>query len=139
MEFEVSQSEDRPYLIVTAFEALTADIQRRMMQAVAERMAEQGIKAVLVDVSSVRNVATVHENFNFANYEANQLDFPRHSRVAILVDPDDHSHNFIETVFQNAGYSCRIFQDEDSAIEWLTAQNVWACRQLKSPAVPRSL
>ncbi len=42
----------------------------------------------------------------------------RNSRIAILVDLNDKSHNFIETVLRNAGYNCRIFFNEDAVVKW---------------------
>ena len=47
------------------------------------------------------------------------LNFARSAHVAILVSPDDRSHDFIETVNRNAGYNVRVFRDADAAISWL--------------------
>ena len=48
-----------------------------------------------------------------------RLDLQRDVRSAILVDSGDHSHDFVETVTQNAGYVVRVFDDEAAAIAWL--------------------
>lgn len=39
------------------------------------------------------------------------------SKVAILASADDKSHDLIETVLLNAGYTCRLFQ----AFQWFMA------------------
>jgi hypothetical protein len=40
-------------------------------------------------------------------------------RPAILVDPHDNSHDFVDTFTQNAGYGVRVFDDEAAAIVWI--------------------
>lgn len=40
--------------------------------------------------------------------------------VALLVSPDDHSHDFIETVARNAGLNVTIFTDLQAAKAYLT-------------------
>jgi hypothetical protein len=39
----------------------------------------------------------------------------KYARIATLVNPDDHSHDFIETVARNAGLNVKIFTDPDQA------------------------
>jgi hypothetical protein len=58
-------------------------------------------------------------NYEFANKEMVDFGFSRRSRSALLVRPDDRSHDFIETAFLNAGYAVKLFTDEVSAISWL--------------------
>jgi hypothetical protein len=48
-----------------------------------------------------------------------ELNLDRAARVAILVRPDDISHNFVETVSRNAGYNVRVFRERKAAIDWL--------------------
>jgi hypothetical protein len=43
----------------------------------------------------------------------------RDNRAAILVDPTDRSHDFVEVVSRNAGYNVRVFIEEERAIAWL--------------------
>jgi hypothetical protein len=40
-------------------------------------------------------------------------------RVAVLVRPEDHSHDFAETVTKNAGQDITIFRDREAAINHL--------------------
>jgi hypothetical protein len=41
---------------------------------------------------------------------------------AILVEPADRTHDFVETVMQNAGRNVRVFHDKDAAIAWLNGK-----------------
>ena len=43
----------------------------------------------------------------------------RWARVAVLTDPTDLSHSFVETTSANAGYALHCFADEQLAIDWL--------------------
>jgi hypothetical protein len=40
--------------------------------------------------------------------------------VALLVDPEDHSHDFVETVGRNAGLNVTLFRDRDAAKQYLS-------------------
>ena len=48
-----------------------------------------------------------------------ELGFKPHSRSAIVVDPEDKTHDFFETCTMNAGYNWRVFSDADLASQWL--------------------
>jgi hypothetical protein len=74
---------------------------------------------LLVDVRSSPSVQSSVEQYLLATRDVNQFGLDRNSRIAVLVKPGDRSHDFVETVFRNAGYRFRLFHDEDSALEWL--------------------
>lgn len=46
-------------------------------------------------------------------------DFFRGAKIAVVVDPGDHSYDFIDTVAGNVSYQHRIFEDMDKAIAWI--------------------
>ncbi|MFH1851544.1 MAG: hypothetical protein ABIA75_04300 [Candidatus Neomarinimicrobiota bacterium] len=86
----------------------------------AIRLAQQNnLTRYLVDVTRVFNQASFAELYNFAYSDMKILDLDKTTRVAILTAPDDISHNFIETVFLNAGYNCQRFTEEAAALDWL--------------------
>ena len=118
MEFKISIVEDEKYLIIDVFEAITGEVETKMIQQTAKAMKDHHIKNVLADVRKVRNIANVPDKYDLAYSEAKRIGFPEDAQVAILVSPDDRSHDFIETVFRNVGYACRIFQDKNAATEW---------------------
>jgi len=87
----------------------------------AHELAERlGIRCQLVDCTKARNVDSASQNYDFA-----YLDFPssvaldKRLRVAILVDPDDHSHDFSDIVMRNAGLNVALFRDRGKAIAHL--------------------
>lgn len=80
------------------------------------------ITLFLYDVRGVRNIETVFRNYQFANEDMARMNVDRAGSVAVVTDPDDHSHDFVETAIRNAGYDVRMFCDHDAALCWLLAR-----------------
>ncbi len=106
-------------MIVEVLEEVTGELERKCFKEGTEKIKANNIKKVFVDVSRVPNTASVHDSYSLAYYETERLDHPKSTKIAVFVSLDDHSHDFTETLFQNAGYHCTIFRDKNSAIEWL--------------------
>ena len=77
------------------------------------------INRYLFDSRGAPNVEKVLPNYEFAYKGLESFGFPRNSRSALLVDPHDKTHDFMETLFLNAGYEVKLFHDEAAAIAWL--------------------
>ncbi|WP_316368053.1 hypothetical protein [Candidatus Thiodiazotropha sp. CDECU1] len=78
------------------------------------------IKYYLFDLRGAPNIESVIYNYEFAYREMADISFPKDTKSVILTDPGDRSHDFMETVFLNAGYNVRLFTDLDTAHSWLT-------------------
>lgn len=65
------------------------------------------------------NVDNVFANYEFANKDLSEFDFPHDSYTAVLIHPDDHSHDFITVAFNKAGFNVSLFTEEDMAVRWL--------------------
>lgn len=82
------------------------------------------IRKFLIDVTESVNVDSVIDQYRFANSdltESNELD--HYSRIAVLVSPDDHSHDFIETVVRNVGINLRLFRNRQEALSFLGVES----------------
>lgn len=77
------------------------------------------ITRFLYDARGVRNIETVFRNYQFANEDMARLNVDRAGTFAVVTDPDDRSHDFVETAIRNAGYDVRMFSDHDAALCWL--------------------
>ena len=119
MKYEISLSEDGSYVRIRVFEVITGDVEREFAEEAIKEAKQHGIAKFLVDVRGTSNVAATFEQFLFGYKDMNQFALDRSSMIAVLVDAGDKSHDFIETVMLNAGYNCRLFPDEDSALKWL--------------------
>ncbi len=81
---------------------------------------EYHINKFLVDVSDAVNVDSILDQYRFANVDLNEsMDFDNYSRIAVLASPDDHSHDFIETVMRNVGINFKLFRDRSQALSFL--------------------
>lgn len=82
-----------------------------------------GVARYLVDVTRARNTDSINDQYNFAYQDLRQSKIiDRAARVAILIDPADRSHDFIETVTRNAGFNAKLFTCRTQALAFLTAE-----------------
>lgn len=123
-EFCVSLVEQDPsYILCKVHVDLTIPIATRMIQALRQLGAESNTLLYLVDVRGVRNVAGPGENYQFTQTELKDLKAVPND-VALLIDLDDHSHIFIETLARNAGHNVKIFHSNALAISWLKSKTL---------------
>lgn len=113
-------SEDKKYII----QKITGVINRKLsMEYNIESHIlgkEVGINRYLVDITEAINQESSFEQYEFAYDDMKkQSVIDRSARVAVLVHPDDHSHDFIETVAKNSGLDVTIFRDRNQAVEHL--------------------
>ncbi len=118
MKYEISVSEDRTYIKVTVYGDITAELQKEFAGNAIRKSQEHNIINFLVDVSQVINTASVLDNYRFAHGDMMRFGQPRAAKIAVLVAPHDSSHNFVETVFKNAGYNFRLFKEKGEALAW---------------------
>ena len=119
MDYEISLASTGKYIVCRVIGPMTVDIARQFAKDMDQLSRERNIKRFLTDVRNAPNVSDVFQNYTFANKDMADLNLQRDVRAAVLVDPNDKSHDFIETVTQNAGYVVRVFDDENAAILWL--------------------
>ncbi len=119
MKYKLTLAESGKYVICQVFEPVTTEFALEFGKAAADASHQHDVSRQLYDVRAVRNVASVHHNYDFAYKDMELLELDNTNRAAILVDPNDRSHDFVEIVSRNAGYNVRVFTDEQKAIAWL--------------------
>ena len=119
MSFTISPSKDGKYISLK----ITGDIDSKIAMnnnieahALGKKL---GINRYFVDLTKSRNVESVADSYKFAYEDMKTPMIDKSARVAILVDPNDHSHDFIETVLQNSGHSVKLFTDRKLAKSYL--------------------
>ncbi len=84
---------------------------------------ELGIDSFFIDMTEAVNNDSVIDNYDFIYHDLKTMPgFDTRSRVAIVVKPDDNSHDFIETLSHNIGRRVTIFRDEQEAILYLLSE-----------------
>lgn len=120
MDYTITPSIDGTFIILTVKGNIT---RLNMMHKVLEAHAlgrKLHIRRYLVDVTEARNTDKVIENYRFAYTDMQETEgIDKFARVAALVSPNDHSHDFVETVAKNAGLNFCLFTDLDLAQEFL--------------------
>jgi hypothetical protein len=123
MDYEVVIANSGRYVLIKVLVPMTGAIGVRCGTDAYRLGVERKVNAYLFDLRDSPNVQSVVDNYEFAHQEIADFGFPKSSRSAFLVRPDDHSHDFINTAFFNAGYVTKLFTDEASAVSWLEKES----------------
>ena len=112
-------AEGGQYIIVTFDRAMTAALGRQLVKDIVAFSEKHQLKKFLFDMRNAVNVDHVFANYEFAHRDLSDSGFPLDSYTAVLVHPDDHSHDFITVAFNKFGYHVRLFTEKDMAVSWL--------------------
>lgn len=118
--YKIYLSDDGKYIVSKHWGEITGDVLMQRIREAHEMGEALGITRHLMDVTEARNVDSVTKTYRFAYKEIGK--YPGISmkvKVAVLVSPEDHSHDFAETATRNAGQDITIFRDRESAIRHL--------------------
>jgi hypothetical protein len=120
MSHKIFLSEDKKYIITKHYGDITSEM---IMSATIEAHAlgeELGITRHLMDVTEATNVEPITQTYKFAYKDIKSVPgINLHVSVAVLIRPEDHSHDFAETVTKNAGQDITLFRDREAAINHL--------------------
>ena len=119
MDYDLTVSDDGTYLEIRVFRPITGEMARRFAGDAIKEGHKRDIRRFLVDARGNRNVSSVIEQYRLGNEDMAQFELHRLSKIAVVVDEGDTSHDFVETVFRNAGYACSMFSDKFAALGWL--------------------
>lgn len=123
MAHTISLSEDKKYILLRVIGEQTRKLSMQQNIESHTLGRQLGINRYLVDLREARNTEPVLDKYSFA-YEdmQNAPEIDKLARVAFVVSPDDHSHDFVVTVAQNAGFNVNKFTDFDQAVQHLTKE-----------------
>ncbi|MBT0963610.1 STAS/SEC14 domain-containing protein [Denitromonas iodatirespirans] len=140
MNYAVSLSECGRFVHCCVSDDITVERATQFTRDAAALGARRGVSCYLFDMRGASNVASVFGNYQFAYASLAMIGMARTDRVAMLVDADDHSHDFVETAARNAGYDMKLFTDHEAALAWLKASAQCQARpQASPPCSPRQI
>lgn len=117
MKYTVAPSDDGKYVIVEVAGDVTREGAASFVAAAWKKGEELGVHCILIDVTQARNVQSKRENVHFAMQDARTLPPPRVKACsAVLVDPDDHSHDFFVAFAQSQRIDISLFWSRAEAI-----------------------
>ena len=124
MEISLTVSEDQKYIVLLGKGEIKSGDPGTLIQPLIEAhelAMKRGIRNILVDVTEARNTLGVFDNYDIVTRRiAQKPAVDRYARVVLLVSPNDHSHDFTETVARNVGFNLTLYRDRGQALAALT-------------------
>jgi len=125
MKYSIKPSEKGDYIILAVEGEFTG---KTFMKCILEshRLGlEMGVHSYLADVTKARNIDSALGTYQFAYSDMKKTKgVDRLAKVAGLVSPEDHSHDFVETAAHNAGMALKLLTDAKEAINYLTKKSL---------------
>jgi hypothetical protein len=116
----IYKPEEENFLVLKIDGIMNRKIAKQYFDEAHRKGIELGINKFLYDLTNATNTESNMDNYLFANTDIrNMEDIDLNTYVAMVVSPNDHSHDFIETVSRNAGLNVTLFRDYSKAVEYL--------------------
>ena len=116
MSYSITPSDDKKYIILKVVGNLSRQTALQYNLEAHALGGELGITRYLLDLTECRNTDTVMRNYTFVYTDMQHPGINKQAHIAMLISPGDHSHDFIEALFRNAGMDAALFHDRDLAI-----------------------
>lgn len=123
MRYEVFVSECKNWVQATMHCQVSLKSMLDLITSAAQVADDYGLESYLFDLRGINNDRCPCDDYQIANHYLRGLGFGWGARVALLVSQGDDSHDFLELAVSNAGYSWRLFEDQQVAQDWLTAMS----------------
>ena len=117
--YEFDIVEGQSWINVRIYDPLTKKLVLDLLEEAVRVSTKHKRCGLLMDVRGAPSLKTTVEDYDIAYYRLQELGYKQCLKSAIVVDPEDNSHDFLETCVMNAGYNWRIFSDADLADLWL--------------------
>ena len=120
MSYTIKPSEDRQYIVLKHWGEINGELAMKRILETRRLGAKLGITRHFVDLTEAMNVDSVTKTYKYAYKDMKTPPgINQNVRVAMLVNPEDHSHDFVETVLRNSGQNVTLFRDRELAIQHL--------------------
>ena len=120
MTYSITASDDKKYIIVKVIGNISRLLAIQYNLEAHALGKELGIDRFLLDFTECRNTDTVLRNYKYVYDDMKNPGINQSARTAMLVSPNDHSHDFIEALFRDARIDVTLFYDRDLALWHLT-------------------
>lgn len=120
MDYSINPSTDQKYIVLKCSGKIN---HKNNLNSIVESHAlgkKLNIKHYLLDVTEARNTGSILDDYHFAynNVRATR-GIDQSAIFAMVTSPNDHSHDFVETVSRNSGLNMTLFRDMNAAIHHL--------------------
>lgn len=120
MKYTIAPAEGTDYVVIEVHGVINRQVGMEIVTEAHVVGNQLGLNKYFMDVTDSVNDDSTLDQYQFANKDVSQATSVNPlARVAVLVAPDDHSHDFIETVLRNVGINFRLFRDRNKAMVFL--------------------
>jgi hypothetical protein len=116
MTYSITTSADKKYIIVKVIGNISRQLAIQYNLEAHALGKELEINCFLLDFTECKNTDTVLRNYKYVYDDMKNPGINQSARTAMLVSPSDHSHDFIEALFKDAGADVTIFNDRELAL-----------------------
>jgi hypothetical protein len=121
MEWTISLLENEQIVVIKTRGVADKDSSLEMAKSISKTMAQYEVSRCLIDHSDIESVSGTSVEIYYRPQKLSGIGVPSDIRIAEVVLPDHREHfSFLRSVCLQYGFSFRIFDDQDSAIQWLT-------------------
>ena len=120
MPYNLSISDDNTMIIIKVDGNVNSTMALEYSMNAYLLAKDKGILCFLIDLTNARNQQTIAENYDFMNLDLDESGFvDRRAKIAMLVSPEDHSHDFVEKIARIMGHNILLCRKMDDAITFL--------------------
>jgi hypothetical protein len=116
MTYSITASVDKKYITVKVIGNISRQLAIQYNLEAHTLGKELGIDHFLLDFTECKNTDTVLRNYKYVYDDMKDPGINQAARTAMLVSPNDHSHDFIEALFSDTGADVTIFRDPELAL-----------------------
>jgi hypothetical protein len=119
MNYDITISKDEAYVLVNVTQNFTKLIAEQFMKDATELGEKNGIRKMLIDMRGISSLSSVLDKYTYAYKDGKKVGLTHVWQIALLVDQMDEDVRFMETVMKNAGFNCRLFDNQEQTVVWL--------------------
>jgi hypothetical protein len=119
MDFEMKLAEGGKIGIIASHIKITKEGFEKLLTEVIQFKEKHNVDLVIYDVHEYTLEMPTFEQYDFVYNISSQFDIKMSRKIALLVKEDDHSYDFIETLYLNSGRVMKRFENYDEAVSWL--------------------
>ena len=121
MEWKVSYLPEQQIAIIQTYGIADEASSLEMAKSISKTMMQYNATRCLIDHSAIISVSGDSVEIYYRPQELSQTGISSKVKIAEVVRPAHKEHfGFLESVCRNRGFSFHVFDDRESAIQWLT-------------------
>jgi len=119
MDYDITISTSEVYVLINVTQNFTKHIAEQFMKDATELGEKNDIRKMLIDIRGISSLSSVLDKYTYAYKDGKRVGLTHAWVIALLVDKMDKDVRFFETVMKNAGFNCRLFDNEGQAVAWI--------------------